>query len=262
MLKKNLIMSFVVVSVASGIAINFYESSTDVTQSKVSYKSEKLMSNAELSIPYVYRNNNYKNLLLLSDEIETKNSTIVLNDEKGVSGDIENNVNDTNVKEQENVVSKSKNQNDGTNINKSTNKISKSESSNIKKNKQESTISKPDKSSNSVNTNKPTNTVSKSENSNSNISADKQVSDISVSESEIPTIHYDRTTSIYENDNETLIRVEYYLNNKLAYYSSVEQFDVATKSYVEKIYNYNYETNTQVLVRTDIYSNGKLIKSY
>jgi len=77
-----------------------------------------------------------------------------------------------------------------------------------------------------------------------------------------PTISYDRTTSIYANDNVTLLRVEYYKNNKLTYYSVVEQFDVATKSYIEKIYQCNRVTNIDPLIRTDVYANGSLIKSY
>ena len=76
------------------------------------------------------------------------------------------------------------------------------------------------------------------------------------------TIHYDRTTSIYDNDKETLLRVEYYLNNRLTYYSDIEEFDIATKSYTEKIYQWNYAKNTEELIRTDIYSNGILINSY
>ena len=71
-------------------------------------------------------------------------------------------------------------------------------------------------------------------------------------------IHYDRTTSIYANDNITLLRIEYYVNNKLTYYSSVEQFDSTTHSYIEKI----YEATTLSLIRTDMYSNGNLVKSY
>lgn len=73
---------------------------------------------------------------------------------------------------------------------------------------------------------------------------------------------YDRTTTIYANDNITLLRVEYYLNNKLTYYSVVEQFDASTKSYIEKIYECNRETNIDPLIRTDQYINGNLIKSY
>lgn len=75
-------------------------------------------------------------------------------------------------------------------------------------------------------------------------------------------IFYDRTTSIYDNDNKTLLRIEYYVNNKLTYYSYIEQFDVTTRSYIEKICKWNYEKNKEVLVRTDVYSNGKLTKSY
>lgn len=124
----------------------------------------------------------------------------------------------------------------------------------------------PEKSNNSVNTNNKQNIASKPQNLNStatkNTSEAKKTTVTSTPKVTVPTIYYDRTTSIYENDNKTLIRVEYYSNNKLAYYSVVEQFDVTTTSYVEKIYKYNYETNTEVLVRTDIYSNGTLVKSY
>ena len=125
---------------------------------------------------------------------------------------------------------------------------------------------KPDKSNNSVNTNNKQNITSKSQNLNStttkNTSEAKKTTVTSTPKVTVPTIYYDRTTSIYENDNKTLIRVEYYSNNKLTYYSVVEQFDIPTTSYVEKIYKYNYETNTEILVRTDIYSNGTLVKSY
>lgn len=81
-------------------------------------------------------------------------------------------------------------------------------------------------------------------------------------EAKVPTISYDRTTSIYENDNVTLLRVEYYVNNKLTYYSVIDVFDAKTKSYIEKIYQCNLETNIDPLIRTDEYVNGNLIKSY
>lgn len=81
-------------------------------------------------------------------------------------------------------------------------------------------------------------------------------------EIKVPTIFYDRTTSIYENDNVTLLRVEYYVNNKLTYYSVIDVFDATTKSYIEKIYQCNLETNIDPLIRTDEYVNGNLIKSY
>lgn len=81
-------------------------------------------------------------------------------------------------------------------------------------------------------------------------------------EIKVPTIFYDRTTSIYENDNVTLLRVEYYVNNKLTYYSVIDAFDATMKSYIEKIYQCNLETNIDPLIRTDEYLNGNLIKSY
>lgn len=95
-----------------------------------------------------------------------------------------------------------------------------------------------------------------------NIDRENQNSTKEVLEKEIPTIHYDRTTTIYDNDNVTLLRVEYYINNKLTYYSVIEQFDATTKSYIEKIYQCNRETNIDPLVRTDVYTNGNLITTY
>lgn len=83
----------------------------------------------------------------------------------------------------------------------------------------------------------------------------------STSKISLPTIHYDRTTSIYDDDKVTLLRVEYYSNNKLIYYSDIEQFDVATNSYIEKIYQWDNEKDIEVLIRTDIYSNGRLVNS-
>lgn len=73
---------------------------------------------------------------------------------------------------------------------------------------------------------------------------------------------YDHTTSIYDNDNETLLRVEYYdSNNKLTHYSVVSDFDSATSSYTEKIYTYDDDTQTEILQRTDTYVNGVLDKT-
>lgn len=95
-----------------------------------------------------------------------------------------------------------------------------------------------------------------------NIDRENQDSAKEVLEKEIPTIHYDRTTTIYDNDNITLLRVEYYINNTLTYYSVVEQFDATTKSYIEKIYQCNRETNIDPLVRTDVYTNGNLVTAY
>lgn len=76
-----------------------------------------------------------------------------------------------------------------------------------------------------------------------------------------PSINYDRTTSIYADDDETLIRVEYYLNNKLVYYSYVEEFNAETNSYIERICKWDYEKDTEILVLTNIYSNGIIVSS-
>lgn len=99
-------------------------------------------------------------------------------------------------------------------------------------------------------------------NSNSSINTESQSGTNTILESQVPTIRYDRTTSIYANDNVTLLRIEYYVNNSLIYYSVVEQFDATTLSYVEKIYQCNRETNINPLVRTDVYVHGNLVRSY
>lgn len=65
---------------------------------------------------------------------------------------------------------------------------------------------------------------------------------------------YHHTTSIYDNDEKTLLRVEYYNdNNQLINYSVVTNFDSNTNSYTETIYDSNC-----VLERTDVYENGSL----
>lgn len=127
--------------------------------------------------------------------------------------------------------------------------------------KKSSVISESNKEDSNVNTNKENNINFYKENAN-NEAKDKQLNNNSEIKKEIPSINYDRTTSIYENDNKTLIRVEYYLNNKLVYYSDIEDFDFTTKSYIEKIYQYDFEKEVEYLIRTDKYYNGKLIKSW
>lgn len=73
---------------------------------------------------------------------------------------------------------------------------------------------------------------------------------------------YDHTTSIYDNDEKTLLRVEYYdESGKLIQYSSVTYSDSDSNSYTENIYHYDNETNTQILDRTDVYENGSLVSS-
>lgn len=96
----------------------------------------------------------------------------------------------------------------------------------------------------------------------SNQQKNENINTNTVSEAKISTIHYDRTTSIYADDNITLLRIEYYINNKLTYYSVIKQFDATTKSYIEEIYQCNRETNIDPLIRTDVYVNGTLTKSY
>lgn len=69
--------------------------------------------------------------------------------------------------------------------------------------------------------------------------------------------NYYRTTSIYDNDETTLLRVEYYNeNNQLINYSVVTNFDSSTNSYTETIYDSNC-----ALERTDVYVNGALSSS-
>lgn len=73
---------------------------------------------------------------------------------------------------------------------------------------------------------------------------------------------YHHTTSIYDNDEQTLLRVEYYdSNGNLINYSSVTNFDTSTNSYTEEIYHFDQETQTSVLDRTDTYVNGSLSSS-
>ncbi len=143
---------------------------------------------------------------------------------------------------------------------------------NTTNNKQERINSNSEKPNNSINeqtnissnneTNEQINSNSQVKDINSDVNTENQINTNVTSETKIPTIHYDRTTSIYEDDKITLLRVEYYLNNKLTYYSEIEQFDATTKSYIEKIYKCNLETNIDPLIRTDVYVNGKLTRSY
>lgn len=77
-----------------------------------------------------------------------------------------------------------------------------------------------------------------------------------------PAQNYHHTTSIYANDDSTLLRVEYYDdNNKLFEYSSVTNFDKTTNSYTETVYRYDDEKQEQVATRTDTYVNGQLASS-
>lgn len=136
-----------------------------------------------------------------------------------------------------------------------------SQNSNDVSNEQKNIRSKIENSTNSV-INKQTDTGSQLPKDNHTVNTAYENNVNATLKVETPIFHYDRTTSIYANDNTTLLRVEYYINNKLAYYSVIEQFDAVTKSYIEKIYQCNRETNNDPLVRTDVYINGTLIQSY
>lgn len=152
------------------------------------------------------------------------------------------------------------------------NKISKTTTSaNLKKSsdnksttKKKTTSSKVKNTKSKVNTQNQTSTneevTTSSQSKDANI--EKKTNTTTTSKVKTQTIHYDRTTSIYTDDKKTLLRIEYYLNNKLTYYSDIEKYDATTKSYIEKIYKCNHETNIDPLIRTDVYVNGKLTKSY
>ncbi|MCM1175609.1 MAG: hypothetical protein NC341_11230 [Blautia sp.] len=74
--------------------------------------------------------------------------------------------------------------------------------------------------------------------------------------------NYDHTTSVYDDDETTLLRVEYYdESGKLLQYSDVTYSDSGTNSYTENIYHYDEETDTEILDRTDVYENGSLVSS-
>ncbi len=94
------------------------------------------------------------------------------------------------------------------------------------------------------------------------------VSDTDNSDKSAPTTNtvnrptYDHTTSIYTDDWNTLLRVEYYDdNNKLFEYSSVTDYDKDTNSYTETVYRWDEENDEEVTMRTDTYVNGELVSS-
>lgn len=80
-----------------------------------------------------------------------------------------------------------------------------------------------------------------------------------------PTVtapNYHHTTSIYEDDKSTLLRVEYYdENNKLFEYSDVSYDDKESNSYTETVYRYDEENDVEIATRTNTYVNGELVSS-
>lgn len=121
----------------------------------------------------------------------------------------------------------------------------------------------PDVSSNAGTPAPGSNTsASISSSSNNTAAVNNSTTPASTSSPVQPVKDYERTTSIYTNDEQTLLRVEYYdANEKLIKYSQVSDYDHDTKSYTENIYHYDNETNTQILERTDTYVNGSLVSS-
>lgn len=228
MLKKNLLVVFLASVVVGGIAIKtasiFYEYSTPVNQSKVFYK-EKFKNDTELSISNIDISKDIQ-LNSILEKTENPNSNIITDVQISAISEME------------------------------------SSNINISENTQINIISKSDNSNNDENNVSSTNDNSTIETSNTIVKAEENANTNYISEANYPTIYYDRTTSIYDDDGETLLRVEYYSNNKLVYYSDVEQFNATTNSYIEKIFQWNYEKDMEALICTNIYSNGRLINSY
>lgn len=229
-------MTFIAVAIVSSVGIStktllmFHNTHITIRKSQAFNIKENYIKDVTVDSQNVHENDADKDLNLLSD---AKNSSDSSQYDNG------------NTTNQKTITSKSK-----------------KSSSNNDTNKQEFISSNLKKSSNNNDTNKQTATSSQLKNANSNVNTKNNDSTNVTLEVKKPTIHYDRTTSIYANDNITLLRIEYYINNKLTYYSVIEQFNATTKSYIEKIYQCNRETNIDPLIRTDVYVNGNLIKSY
>ena len=257
-----------VVGVLTIILPTFNNASTTISQIQNSNIEEKYIKDVIVEPEDEQNNatdkdlNSFTDIQNSSDNSESNNGHI--NKPETISPKLENSNNSNNINKQENINSnleKSSNSND----------ISKKEASssnpeklynNNGKNKQEAINSNLEILSNSNNANKQTTDNSQLKAENSNMNTQNKENTNAAVEVKSPTFRYDRTTTIYANDNITLLRVEYYTNNKLTYYSVVEQFNATTKSYVEKIYQCNLETNIDPLIRTDIYVNGILTKSY
>lgn len=232
LLKMKLLMTFVAIIIVGGISI----------------KTLPLFYNADTSTKKV-QTSNVKDVA-----IENQND-----DKEGSSVNSSNN-NDVNKSQNSSTKLKQSNNNGNTSKIETVSKSERSsDSNNI--NNQESINSKLEQPNNNA-TNKEADISTSLNSEDIDVSVENNNDNEFILEKEIPIIRYDRTTSIYANDNITLLRVEYYIDNKLTYYSVIEQFDAATKSYIEKIYQCNRETNIDSLIRTDEYISGSLIKSY
>lgn len=245
-------MTFVTVALVVGILtktlLMFHNTPTTISQLQASNKEESYIKDVTVDSKNADNNNTDKDLNSLfdvensSDNFQSNNGNT--NKQEATSSNLEKLSNSNNTNKQETI---------SCNLEKSGNNDT---------NGQETISLDLEKSSNSNNTNKQTVTNSQLKDANSNVNTENKGSTNATLEVKTPTIRYDRTTSIYANDNITLLRIEYYTNNKLTYYSVIEQFDATTKSYIEKIYRCNRETNIDPLIRTDVYTNGQLVKSY
>lgn len=262
--KKKLVITitFAIVAIVGGILIKtlpvFHSVHATIGMSQVSNIKDVIVDSSN-----VKANDTNEDLNEVSD---TKNISDAqynnddINKQEIVSPELEKTTNHANKQETPSAQIKKTTNSNGANSQETVSAQIEKTSNNNDANNQETVSVQAEKPSN--NTNKQETVTSQLKDTNSNVNTENQSNTNASSKVEKPTIHYDRTTSIYANDNITLLRVEYYANNKLTYYSVVEQFDAMTKSYIEKIYQCNRETNIDPLIRTDVYSNGNLIKSY
>lgn len=73
---------------------------------------------------------------------------------------------------------------------------------------------------------------------------------------------YHHTSSIYDDDDATLLRVEYLdENGKIVEYSAVTDYDKDTNSYTETVYAYDWDEEKEYVMRTDTYVDGELVSS-
>lgn len=73
---------------------------------------------------------------------------------------------------------------------------------------------------------------------------------------------YHHTTSIYADDDATLLRVEYLdENGKVVEYSKVTDYDKDTNSYTETVYAYDWDEEKEYVMRTNTYVDGELVSS-
>lgn len=120
-------------------------------------------------------------------------------------------------------------------------------------------------SANTANGNNGNNTaaVSEPDNSSANAAANAASSNEAAaadSAGDNKTCHH--TTSIYADDDTTLLRVEYLdENGKVLEYSKVTDYDKDTNSYTETVYMYDWDEEKEYVTRTNTYVDGELVSS-